>query len=1065
MTSAVRSLWLGPHLLNDADGARAHREAAELGSATHDSILAIGDRLAASSAMMAQCYYRNAASSRRALGADGFAAWVALGERIAGCDPVSRAGANAFFSVPVDNLAGDALASLDTWCETAIAIAETSSKLAGLFLTNTAPWLTAKAPVSTATLAAWAKAGVSLHSQHGWQGEFLAQAFFGSTDDVLPALSPAAFQLLAGAASALFPRVREREFFAAFPRAIEQWPPEDQANLLRITIALAPLDHAASFDVYRCLPGSLATLHRKARSPLLSLLAGCGAKLGAAVRDFVPIAGSILRQIKADQLEHGLAQVQRLAKHCPQAVVCALRSLPRVCEEADRARIEQWFGSGIAIAAKAPSAALAYFSLESRTSLGVLHQGSTAAALDQHQGMLRKYLQMMSGEPSAIRSMDRFTLRPEIEEFPAERGVALPFRIDLLPTHEDNLRLYRILAVQLAGRRAMGTYDPCEALPADASDPPGRALFRYLTDDERPPLLEDIFTLAEGVRVFCAMAGVYRGLAGEAAWAAGALLEKWADASVVSRSRRLDALFVLALVDGQTTSWPAWLDRGACQSLLDLLRPLRSRDATLADSLAAAEAIARSLEEAANRLGQEFGEADGSFYDTSAGEMIYYDLYDDDEATPPSGDAPVTGDADPPPPSPDAESIELELSDEQTEESGGAPISPEELQRLLQQGVDMDIRQGSGNGDSEGLGLYITDLTGKIPDDQLDELRQAIGDPDNDRQRRPRRWLESRLDGNCYSYDEWDYQISDYRSRWCRLYEIGLEGDSGEFFQTALGDHAQLLPEVRRHFQRIRPEMYRTVRGLEDGEDFDLNAAIAARIDARAGIAPSSRLYVARKREERDVATLFLVDMSASTDEPLADGEPHQSNDTGARKGDRSPRRIIDVTKETLAIMAQALEEIGDAFAIYGFSGHGRDQVEIYRVKSFGESLTPSVKARLGAMEPRRSTRMGTALRHSIERMASVSARSKHLILLSDGFPQDFDYGQDRRSNIYGIRDTAVALREAEAAGITPFCITVDKSGHDYLREMCDDDRYMVIDEITALPRELPKIYQRVVRS
>ncbi|HVM95058.1 MAG TPA: VWA domain-containing protein, partial [Candidatus Acidoferrales bacterium] len=108
-------------------------------------------------------------------------------------------------------------------------------------------------------------------------------------------------------------------------------------------------------------------------------------------------------------------------------------------------------------------------------------------------------------------------------------------------------------------------------------------------------------------------------------------------------------------------------------------------------------------------------------------------------------------------------------------------------------------------------------------------------------------------------------------------------------------------------------------------------------------------------------------------------------------------------------------------------------------------------------------TRMGTALRHSVEKMAGISARSRHLILLSDGFPQDFDYGQDRRSNVYGLRDTSIALRECETAGITPFCITVDKAGHDYLREMCESSRYMVIDDISSLPRELPKIYQRVI--
>jgi nitric oxide reductase activation protein len=134
-------------------------------------------------------------------------------------------------------------------------------------------------------------------------------------------------------------------------------------------------------------------------------------------------------------------------------------------------------------------------------------------------------------------------------------------------------------------------------------------------------------------------------------------------------------------------------------------------------------------------------------------------------------------------------------------------------------------------------------------------------------------------------------------------------------------------------------------------------------------------------------------------------------------------------------------------------------------VKGFGERLGPGVKARIGGIAPRRSTRMGAALRHALVRMAGVGARAKHLILLSDGFPQDDDYGEDRRSHVYGIRDTAAALREASAAGVTPFCITVDRTGHDYLREMCDQARYLMLDDVGTLPRELPKIYRRVVRG
>src|SRR5262249_50393623 len=149
--------------------------------------------------------------------------------------------------------------------------------------------------------------------------------------------------------------------------------------------------------------------------------------------------------------------------------------------------------------------------------------------------------------------------------------------------------------------------------------------------------------------------------------------------------------------------------------------------------------------------------------------------------------------------------------------------------RLLESGANLRITQGAGE-EVEGLGLYITDLVGKLPSEQLEALRRMLGDPEAS-PRRTKRFRDAAADGTYFCYDEWDYHIDDYRSGWCRLFEVNLEGDSGEFFNRALGDYARLIPEVRRQFQRIRPEMYRTVRGLEDGEDFDLNAAIAARAD------------------------------------------------------------------------------------------------------------------------------------------------------------------------------------------------------------------------------------------
>ena len=326
-----------------------------------------------------------------------------------------------------------------------------------------------------------------------------------------------------------------------------------------------------------------------------------------------------------------------------------------------------------------------------------------------------------------------------------------------------------------------------------------------------------------------------------------------------------------------------------------------------------------------------------------------------------------------------------------------------------------------------------------------------------------------------YAYDEWDYTLADYRHNWCRLREIALAGDQGDFFTHTLERYGSVLSQVRRHFQRIRPASYRMVRGLEDGEEIDFDRVVEAWADRHMGGSPDARLYRARKKEMRDIATLFLLDMSASTDEPMRREAEHGRPPSPAAdawmkpwlaggKPPGRPRRVIDVNKEALVIMAQALEGLGDSYAIMGFSGHGRDNVEFYIIKDFNDPLSDAVRGRIGAVEPKRSTRMGAALRHAREKFRPVTARAKHVILLSDGFPQDYDYGHDRRSNAYGVQDTMVALRELELAGITPFCITVDRAGHDYLRRMCRASQYLVLEDIESLPLELPKVYQQVVR-
>jgi nitric oxide reductase NorD protein len=1021
----VRRSWLSLNLTADAELAAADRAAASFGPAVHARLLAAGDRLAAHSTALALVAYRQAPAVWRHFGDDGFARWLALGDSLAVGPPACREAALAFFAVAPAAFGPGGLDTAAAWCDLGREVVEVSRRLGGSYFERTASQL--PRPDGVARLRPWVAAGLALHERRGWRGGFLAQAYFDGAPASVTALAPSSHERWVEVGLALGGEVDDREFFAAPPGEMSRWEGAEQGTFLAAVARLAAGAKRPAHIVYRDLPPALARTPAPVRAALLDVLARLDARVAAPLADIVPVAGAVLAGVPREHVAGALARIAALAERHPEAAVGALRVLPRLYEEARADEVGRWFEAGVAIAADNPDAGKAYFALESRTSLKVLRAASTAAGLDETQGVWRKLVQMLSGSAVTIRGVDAPGLRPPLEEVPAECEVALPVRIDWLPTHEENCRVYRFLAVQLAGRREFGTYVGHETLRES------------LRREGSPELLEDLFLIAEGVRIHYRAAAAYPGIGAETSRLAARLLDAWRGDPRPTRGMIFDSLLALSLAPPEQGGRPSWLPAEMAATIVGVLAPLGRPTATVDDSVAVAHRLAELLDTPVLVLPRdELPEDLLLLDDLTGGEPL--DLRapgDPAEALAQARDA--ARDAEAP----------VQLGDEQDDPGGsGRPLSADELRRLLEAGA----RIGQSRGElPAGEGLTITDLLGKLPGGVPLATGEegAVG-----RAGRGRRGGEDGIADRAFFYDEWDHGIADYRSRWCRLSEVPLVSDSGEFFGETLSAYARLLPEVRRQFQRIRPEMYRTLRGLEDGEDFDLNAVTDARIEVRARRAPSSRLYRARVREARDVATLFLLDMSASTDEPFT--KPN---------GERPGRRIIDALKEALVIMSEALDELGDAYAIYGFSGQGRSNVEFYLVKGFGEALGPVVKARIGGIVPKRSTRMGTALRHAVEKMNAVGARVKHLILLSDGFPQDDDYGADRRSHTYGIQDTAVALREADAAGITPFCITVDRAGHDYLRQMCDASRYMVIDDIAALPRELPKIYRRVVRA
>jgi len=288
-------------------------------------------------------------------------------------------------------------------------------------------------------------------------------------------------------------------------------------------------------------------------------------------------------------------------------------------------------------------------------------------------------------------------------------------------------------------------------------------------------------------------------------------------------------------------------------------------------------------------------------------------------------------------------------------------------------------------------------------------------------------------------YDEWDYRRNSYRRDWCQLYEMdcgaGEPGETSDYVSEVRRRHRGLIRQLRRRFEMLRGED-RILGRQSEGEEIDLDAAVDAIADRKSGVEPSRNLFRRRVRNQRSLAAMFMVDMSGST------------------KG-----WVNDAEREALVLLCEALEALGDAYAIYGFSGMTRRRCEIYRIKRFGERYSAEVRARIAAVAAKDYTRMGVAVRHLTQLLLAQPARHRLLVTLSDGRPDD--YGDEYRGH-YGIEDTRRALQEAHQQGVRSFCITIDRHGADYLAHMYGSARYTVLDDVRQLPLKLGDIYQRL---
>jgi nitric oxide reductase NorD protein len=721
-----------------------------------------------------------------------------------------------------------------------------------------------------------------------------------------------------------------------------------------------------------------------------------------------------------------LSLIKDIALVDAEAALSCFRVSPQVLRTVAIEQLEDWARRGLSFNSSDARARRSYFALETRGSYEVLHSGSSnGIALDSIQHLLRLYVEGLTGREVELAPITAFTPVTRIGD---GRTIHLPSVVAEFGDDELDFRLYKVLAAHAAGQIEFATHE-CDTAglraayseiaetynPANADERDAFALDGYLTESI-PPAETDAPTANLNRRL--PANGDYRAVL-----------------ALFPHPQLARGIFG-TLENGRIDRRLRQKYRGLTRDL-DLIREYLRRGRPQIVSLPATlvpfellfqiTLLGGALDDARQYYGQVVSELEtvmseylsgstATVADTLMATSRVYSLFQSIV----QGEDSVQ----------QLETQEEPTEDEDDEAAISETLKSRPVEREPQKRDARELFNAWNNPDTDG------------EPDELDGQEAWI------EAETPEQNLES---GEvAYNYDEWDRELTDHRLGWCRVIEKQVKHGDRAFVDQTRERHKGMISSIRHQFQLMKPEELARVSNEVDGEEYDLNAVIDYVIDRRADGHQSERLYTKRLRRRRDVAVSFLLDQSSSTARTIGRHPLQPYTHPG--------RRIIEIEKEGLVLMSEALEAVGDIYSINGFTSEGRRNVKYYVVKDFHEKYSDEVKRRIGGITYQNNTRLGAAVRHATAKLARQQARTRLLIVLSDGRPYDHDYGDAR----YAREDTREALRQAKIQGITPFCITIDRESEAELRDLYGEIGYTIIDDVLSLPERLPGIYRRL---
>ena len=837
---------------------------------------------------------------------------------------------------------------------------------------------------------------------------------FGDPDVTAAALALASsFATRAGGIAA--------DAWSAIPEALAELSPADAKRLL--TGANDFLERGGGAALHILLSGG--EILRRAPEIFdewIALLWIVAAHGNAGLVAFVRTSPGFLRLLGADMDRQEAIELSRrvltltkeIAEVDAEAALAAFRSSSRALRTVSVEQFEAWARRGLSTSRSDNRARRSYFSLETRGSYEALHSGSAGLALDSVQHLLRLYVEALTGREVEVAPVAAV---PDEARIGDGRTIHLPSVVNEFGDDDLDFKLYKVLAAHAAGQIEFGTYERGGAVRIA-----GQAIAESFNNQDAL----DAFAIADQLLHT----------------SESQVNTDYTDSNPDYRS--VIKLFPLPQLARRVfgTLENGRIDRRLRQTYRGLRRDLdlirehlgsrRPRINELPTLLVpfellfqvtmlggarddARQAYGQIVSEIELIVDQYLSNATTTVADTLMATVRVYDLF---KSVIPTDDSVQ----------------QVETPEDQADGEDDSPLTERMKQQQTQQ---MPQRR-----DARELFNAWNDTS---PESEPDELAGAES------------WSEAETpeqvlsEGEvAYNYDEWDRELTDHRVGWCRVIEKRVKHGDRSFVEQTKERHKGVISSIRHQFQLMKPENLTRVANEVDGEEFDLNAVIDYVIDRRADGHQSERIYTKRLRRQRDVAVSFLLDQSSSTARTIG-RHPLQPYT-------RPGRRIIEIEKEGLVLMSEALEAVGDVYAINGFTSEGRRNVKFYVVKDFNEKYSDEVKQRIGGINYQNNTRLGAAIRHATAKLAKQDARTRLLIVLSDGRPYDHDYGDAR----YAREDTREALRQAKTEGITPFCITIDRESEAELRDLYGEVGYTIIDDVLSLPERLPGIYRRL---